>query len=172
MAFKIERALTGLFQALRLQSQGNLPATMAEEVIPTLDLNLYAMQAWQARTRHIPGAAIPLALGDIATFTAQSPLLVIGASVEIFAYIVGDGGNLKLTYRRPQLSTAPFNLVSVRTPAGPTVATNTGNYTNTITFGTPFWIGAQDVIALNCDRVDGVATGWGQLLTYQPAIDT
>lgn len=170
--FKIERALTGLFAAYRLQSQGKTPAMIEEVVRPTLDLNLFAMQNWQARTRHIPGAAVPMALGDFATFTPATPLLVIGACVEIFAYLVGDGGNVKLTYRRPQVSNAPFNLISVRTPAGPTVATNTGNYTNTITFGTPFWIGAQDVVALNCDRVDGVPTAWGQLLVYQPQIDT
>lgn len=171
MAFKIERAFTGLFNILRLQSQGSLPSVLSEGVQATYDLGLVSLQALQARTRHIPAAAVPLSLGIVADAILTNDLYVTGVSIEWFAAQAGDGVTLGLYYRRPAASTSPFMLHQYS--SGFNLSTNTGEALgSSLYLGQPVWLPANSSVYLACSRLTlggaGVPEGFGQLLTYDP----
>lgn len=82
MAFKIERALTGLFGALKLQSQGNLPRYLSEEVRATVDLTTFVLNAVKPRTYSIPtGGAVSSAVGISGSLTTDEDLYLVGANI-------------------------------------------------------------------------------------------
>lgn len=88
--FKIERAMTGLFEHLKLRSLGKLPLDMNEVVSPTLDLNPWAYKANGLKTQLIIPATVVVAVGTVATFVQPKDWLVIAANVSFQAGGVGD----------------------------------------------------------------------------------
>lgn len=78
MAFKIERALTPLFGLLKLQSLGNLPRIVNEEVRPTIELGKWALAAAGVRVESRNGLA---AVGTVATLTTQADWWLYGVQL-------------------------------------------------------------------------------------------
>lgn len=94
--FKIERALTGLFEHLKLRSMGELPTDVAPYVQPTIDLNQWAFQANGIKTTRIVPATAVVAVGSVGTFTQPNDWLVVGACGAYQAGGVGEFAFLQL----------------------------------------------------------------------------
>lgn len=77
MAFKIERALTGLLDVLKLRSQGRLPYDMAEFVQPTFDINPWVLQAIEPEIEVICPVTAGTVVGQTVSYTQPDDWLVI-----------------------------------------------------------------------------------------------
>lgn len=150
--FKIERALTGLFGAFKLQSQGNLPYQMRPDVQPVIDLNNFALQAIQPQVTQL-GALVPVAaIGPFVTFTQPEDWLVIGADVFSVAGGVGEFLMMSLSWQRnanAQGHTLCFNQRPGAAAAVTSVAVGEERHADTLLFYAPFfspkgarWVGS------------------------------
>jgi len=95
--FKIERALTGLFGAFKLQSQGNLPIALREDVQATIDLNRWALAASGLRTQNF--SIVTAGVGVLVSYTQPEDWLVVGAGCYWIAGAIGDANGLALCLR-------------------------------------------------------------------------
>lgn len=164
--FKIERALSGLFDYLKVSSQGQVPRELAQVVQPVLDISTLALRQMNIRTRHIPASPTPLVPGIVADSILTSDLLVCGVSIECFASAAAQSAQLGLYYRRPISSTSPFQLGQAF--FGPSI--DVGQVMGATWYlGNPVWMPKGSSVYLFCSYVAGAMEGFGQLLAYDPA---
>lgn len=137
MAFKIEKALTTMFAAYKLQSQGNLPSVLAEVVTPTIDLNTHSLAA--AGCESISMGSGALVAGIVSTFTIPEDWYVVGANCGFVASAVGQSGNVELDFVSPGSPTnhtiAALQWLGIAT----TSAIGEATFQNTASGFTPFW---------------------------------
>lgn len=99
--FKIERALTGLFELLKLRSQGNLPYVMLADARPTIELSGWALQNIRLRSTSILNTTAVVGPGLLGTFTQTEDWLVQGVVAESIAGGIGDLALLNVNLTLP-----------------------------------------------------------------------
>jgi len=77
VAFKIERALTGMLDVLKLRSQGRLPYDMAEFVQPSFDINPWVLQAIEPEIEVICPVTAGTVVGQTISYTQPDDWLVV-----------------------------------------------------------------------------------------------
>jgi len=168
VAFKIEKTLTSLFGAYKLQSQGNLPRIVSETVQPTIDLNTHALAAAGLTSRGF-GSGVPF-LGVMATFTQEEDWYVIGANTQFVSgagaewcflaldYIPPGGGTFTICQSQRFGTSATMNSTAAGEQFGSQV----------IHVRSPFWSRKGSKWQLSCSAVTGgiTGTGYADMLYY------
>jgi len=151
--FKVERALTGLFKAFKLQSQGNLPYLMQEQVQPTLDLNLWAFHAIGAQTTQTLAPTAIAGPGLLGSYTQTDDWLVLGVNAQSIAGGAVDWALLQVGWQSSALQpTFPIAGVNRWGNTGAMAAAAAGEVIGTFsqTFQQPFFSPAGAVWTYVC----------------------
>ena len=167
--FKVERPITLLFDLLRLQSQGNLPSNMAEDIVPTMDLGLLSLAESGTDVLYVPsvGATATSAVGIVGTRTLTRPFKLQQAAVSWSAAQPGDNLELDLLYSR----TAASEQITLASAQATGLALNVGQ-TRTAVTQPDLWLPTGAVLTLVCWHIAvggvGIPNSWAQIVGYQP----
>lgn len=167
--FKVERPITLLFDLLRLQSQGNLPSKMSEDIVPTLDVGILSLAESGTDVLYVPivGATPTAAVGVVGSRTLTRPFKLQQAAVSWSAANVGDNLELDLLYSR----TAASEQVTLASISLTGLSLNIG-HTRTQVTQPDLWLPTGSVLTLVCWHIAvggaGVPTSWAQIVGYQP----
>jgi len=170
MTFKIERALTGLFPAYKLFSQGNLPRTMLETVQPTIDLTTFAARAEGLKIRTLTGTT-PETTGVMVTYEQTVDWLVMGGDVIQVAGAANSIAFDTLQFRTTKNDgEVAYCGRQQTTSLGLSIALATGqiSYSNFKNFSVPIWTPAGTQWEYICSYVGAVApaTCTAQIVYY------
>jgi hypothetical protein len=169
VAFKIERALTALFGAFRLQSQGNLPRILQEQVQATIDLTPYALQACGLKTVTFGQGA--LALGVLGVYDQEEDWAVVGWGAYYAATAAGDLAAVQIDLV-PEGQNSSFFVVadtSRNTTSGSNTAIAAGEFFGTRynhAYMAPLWTKKGSRWQFTCSQVTGAPNGYGSILYY------
>jgi len=162
---KIERALTGLQSAFKLFSQGRLPGTMSDTIVPGCDVLTFAARAAGLKVYQFP--VVAAAVGIIGTKTLTEDWLIVGANFINQFTAANEIAAGTISYLENANATPAAIAGLSRHTTTVSVLAGEERYGEAFNLAFPIWAGKGSLLIETCSYVAGGPSVYGTVLYYE-----